>query len=47
MRADLVVHCETAISRDFKILAQFAHLMIKKRWQEEPPISDERQRVKN
>lgn len=47
MRADLIVHCETAISRDFKILAQFAHLMIKNQWQEEPPISDDRQRGKS
>lgn len=47
MRADLIVHCETAISRDFKILAQFMHLLIKNNWQEEPPVSDDRQRVKS
>lgn len=45
MRADLIAHCETAISRDFKILAQFGHLMIKNQWQEQPPTADDRQRV--
>jgi hypothetical protein len=47
LRADLIVHCETAIARDLKILAQFGQLMIKNHWQEEPPIADDRQRVNN
>lgn len=47
MRADLIVHCETAILRDFKILAQFGKLMIKNKWQEEPPTANDRQRTKN
>jgi len=45
MRADLIVHCETAISRDFKILAQFTNLMIKNQWLEEPPIADDRMKT--
>lgn len=47
MRVDLIAHCETAIARDYKMLAQFSQLMIKNHWQEEPPISDDRQRVKS
>ncbi|WP_225228584.1 DUF3231 family protein [Bacillus sp. PS06] len=47
LRADLVVHCETAISRDFKILAQFSHLMIKNKWLEQPPTADDRIKTEN
>lgn len=46
MRADLIVHCEAAISRDFKILAQFTRLMIKNQWLEEPPVADDRMKTK-
>lgn len=45
MRADLIVHCEVAISRDLKVLSQFARLLIKNGWQEEPPIADDRQKT--
>lgn len=47
LRADLIVHCETAISRDFKMLAQFTNLMIKNQWLEEPPIADDRMKTEN
>lgn len=47
MRADLVAHCEIAISRDLKILAQFSQLMIKNHWLEQPPVADDRQKMNN
>lgn len=42
MRADIIAHCETAIARDFKILAQYGQLMIKNQWWEQPPMADDR-----
>jgi hypothetical protein len=42
MRADLLVHCETAISRDLTIYAKFGRLMMKNQWLEQPPIADDR-----
>ena len=45
MRADLIVHCETAISRDFKVLAQYGQLMINNHWLEKPPMADDRKEL--
>lgn len=47
MRADLLVHCETAILRDFKVLAKFGQLMIKNHWLEQPPFADDRKELNN
>lgn len=45
MRADLLVHCETAISRDLTVYAKCGQLMIKNHWLEQPPIADDRKEI--
>lgn len=46
MRADLILHCETAIAGDFNVLAQYGRLMIKNHWLEKPPFADDRKDLK-
>ncbi|MGM0834678.1 MAG: DUF3231 family protein [Bacillota bacterium] len=42
MRADLLIHCEAAISRDLRVFAKYGQIMIKNQWLEQPPKADDR-----
>ncbi|MDR6999723.1 hypothetical protein J2Y67_002173 [Neobacillus niacini] len=42
LRADLILHCDTAIAGDYKVLAKYGHLMIKNHWLEKPSFADDR-----